>query len=108
MRTQIELPNDVAAELAGANDSIMRTLEGHLGRDVFLRGNVLTLDGAEDEVAMAEAVVREFSDIVKQGLEVAPGTIEAITGALDRHESPSRILEDVVWRHRGSVWRRRP
>jgi len=31
---------------------------------------------------------------------VAPGTIEAIGGALDRHESPSSILEDVVWRHR--------
>ncbi|MGI8660953.1 MAG: PhoH family protein, partial [Thermoleophilaceae bacterium] len=26
--------------------------------------------------------------------------IEAIAGALDRHESPSEILEDVVWRHR--------
>src|SRR6202040_1950780 len=25
----------------------------------------------------------------------------AVTGALDAHESPARVLEDVVWRHRG-------
>src|ERR671927_387831 len=100
-RTQLELPNEVASELAGPGDTIMKTLEGHLDCDVFLRGNVLTLDGAEGEVAMAESVVRELSDLVRQGHEIAPGTIDAIADALDHHESPSRILEDVVWRHRG-------
>jgi phosphate starvation-inducible protein PhoH and related proteins len=100
-RTQMELPNEVASELAGPGDTIMKTLEGHLDCDVFLRGNVLTLDGAEGEVAMAETVVRELSDLVRQGHEIAPGTIDAIADALDHHESPSRILEDVVWRHRG-------
>jgi phosphate starvation-inducible PhoH-like protein len=68
---------------------------------VFLRGNVLTLDGSAEDVAMGLTVVRELTDLVGQGHEVAPGTIEAIGGALERHESPSRILEDVVWRHRG-------
>jgi phosphate starvation-inducible PhoH-like protein len=97
----LELPNEVASELAGPGDTIMKTLEGHLECDVFLRGNVLTLDGAEGEVAMAETVVRELADLVRQGHEIAPGTIDAIADALDHHESPSRILEDVVWRHRG-------
>ena len=99
-RAQLELSNDVATELAGPGDLIMRTLEGHLDCEVFLRGNVLTLDGSEEDVEMAQTVVREISDLVRMGHEIAPGTIEAITGALDRHESPSRILEDVVWRHR--------
>jgi phosphate starvation-inducible protein PhoH and related proteins len=101
VRTQLELTNDVASELAGPGDQIMRTLEGRLDADVFLRGNVLTLDGDEDAVQMAETVVREISDLVRQGHEIAPGTIDAITGALEHHESPSRILEDVIWRHRG-------
>ena len=100
MRTQLELPNEVATELAGAHDAIMKTLEDHLECEVYLRGNVLTLDGGEGEVATAETVVREVSDLVRQGHEIAPGTIEAISGALDRHESPSQILEDVVWRNR--------
>src|ERR687892_947980 len=94
-------PIATAAELAGPGDLIMKTLEEHLDCEVYLRGNVLTLDGDDDEVGMARTVVRELSDLVRQGHEIAPGTIEAIAGALDRHESPSRILEDVVWRHRG-------
>jgi phosphate starvation-inducible PhoH-like protein len=101
VRVQLELPNDVAAELAGPGDLVMKTLEEHLDCEVYLRGNVLTLDGDDDEVGMARTVVRELTDLVRQGHEIAPGTIEAIAGALDRHESPSRILEDVVWRHRG-------
>src|SRR5918997_5460126 len=101
-RKQLELSNDVAAELAGPGDLIMRTLEDHLDCDVYLRGNVLTLDGADDEVTVGETVVRELTDLVRQGHEIAPGTIEAISDALDRHESPGQILEDVVWRHRGS------
>ncbi len=101
MRTQLELTNDVASELAGPGDAIMRTLEGHLDAKLFLRGNVLTLDGEPDAVQTAEAVVRELADLVRQGHDIAPGTIAAITDALDHHESPSQILEDVVWRHRG-------
>jgi phosphate starvation-inducible PhoH-like protein len=101
VRVQLELPNDVAAELAGPGDLVMKTLEEHLDCEVFLRGNVLTLDGEDEDVSMGRTVVRELTDLVRQGHEIAPGTIEAIAGALDRHESPSRILEDVVWRHRG-------
>jgi phosphate starvation-inducible PhoH-like protein len=100
VRTQLELSNEVATELAGAHDAVMKALEGHLDADVFLRGNVITLEGGRGEVETAESVVRELSDLIRQGHEVAPGTIEAITEALDRHESPSGILDDVVWRHR--------
>jgi phosphate starvation-inducible PhoH-like protein len=96
----LELDNEVAAELAGSEDSVLRTLEGHLDCDVFLRGNVLTLDGDQEAVDAGVAVVRELSDLIHQGHEIAPGTVEAVTRALDQHESPSEILEDVVWRHR--------
>ncbi len=100
MRKQLELSNEVAAELAGANDLIIRTLEDHLDCEVYLRGNVLTLDGSQEDIEMGETVVRELSDLIGQGHDVAPGTIDAISSALERHERPGRILEDVVWRHR--------
>ena len=51
MRTQIELSNDVAAELAGSQDAVLRALEAHLDCKVFLRGNVLTFDGEEERDA---------------------------------------------------------
>jgi phosphate starvation-inducible protein PhoH and related proteins len=100
VRRQLEVPNDVAAGLAGSEDAILRALEGHLDCDVFLRGNVVTLDGSGPAVDAGESVVRELSDLIAEGHEIAPGTIEAVTRALDAHESPARILEDVVWRHR--------
>ncbi len=38
--------------------------------------------------------------MVEQGHELAPGTIEAVSSALDQHEDPAAILEDVIWRSR--------
>jgi phosphate starvation-inducible protein PhoH and related proteins len=96
----IELDNAVAAELAGSQDAVLRALESHLDCDVFLRGNVLTLDGDATAVDAGASVVRELSELIAQGHEIAPGTVEAVTRALDEHQSPSEILEDVVWRHR--------
>jgi phosphate starvation-inducible protein PhoH and related proteins len=98
----VELDNAVAAELAGSEDAVLRTLEGHLDCDVFLRGNRLTLDGDPAAVEAATSVVKELSDLIAQGHEIAPGTIEAVANALDEHQSPSQILEDVVWRHRAT------
>jgi phosphate starvation-inducible PhoH-like protein len=98
----IELDNAVAAELAGSQDAVLRTLEGHLDCDVFLRGNVLTLDGEPAAVDAGASVVGELSELIAQGHEIAPGTVEAVTQALDEHASPSEILEDVVWRHRAT------
>jgi phosphate starvation-inducible PhoH-like protein len=102
VRKQLELDNAVATELAGSGDAVLRALEAHLECDLFLRGNVLTLDGEEQAVETAASVVRELAELIEQGHEIAPGTIEAVTRALDAHESPSEILEDVVWRHRAT------
>jgi phosphate starvation-inducible PhoH-like protein len=100
MRTQIELDNAAAAELAGSGDRILRTLTDHIDCDVFLRGNLLTLEGEPEAVNAAAAVVRELTELVEQGHELAPGTIEAVSRALDEHEDPGAILEDVIWRSR--------
>jgi phosphate starvation-inducible PhoH-like protein len=100
MRTQIELSNQAATELAGSGDAVLRALEGHVACDLYLRGNVITLDGEEETVDAAAVVVRELAELIEQGHEIAPGTIAAVTGALDQHRSPAEILEDVVWRHR--------
>ena len=102
MRNQIELDNAVAAELAGTGDRILRTLTEHIGCDVFLRGNLLTLEGEPEAVSAAGTVVRELAELVEQGHELVPGTIEAVSQALEAHEDPAAILEDVIWRHRAT------
>ncbi|MGH2905611.1 MAG: PhoH family protein [Solirubrobacterales bacterium] len=99
-KTAIELDNIVAAELAGTQDAILKTLEEHLDCTVHLRGNVLTLEGEDIDISAARGVVDELAELIENGHEIAPGTIEVVASALDQHKNASSVLEDVVWRHR--------
>jgi phosphate starvation-inducible PhoH-like protein len=101
-RRQLTLDNSVAAELAGSEDSVLRSLRDRLPVDLHLRGNVLTLDGDSADLQEAATVVDELVELIEQGHDVAPGTIEAVAVALDAEQSPVAILEDVVWRHRNT------
>ena len=104
MRRQIEISNEVAAALSGSGDQILRALESHVDCRLFLRGNLITLDGDAEPVDQAATVVHELSTLIAQGHEVGPGTIRAVASALAQDENPGRILEDVVWRHRSKAY----
>ena len=101
-RRQLTLDNDVAAELAGSDDSVLRGLRDRLPVEIHLRGNVLTLDGDPGDLQDAATVVDQMVELIEGGHDVAPGTVEAVAGALDAEESPAAILDDVVWRHRNT------
>jgi phosphate starvation-inducible protein PhoH and related proteins len=100
VRIQIELDNTVATELAGSGDAMLRALQNHLGCAIFLRGNLLTLDGDADVVEAGQTVVRELCTLAAQGHDLVPGTIDAVSAALDRQVDPAAVLEDVVWSHK--------
>ncbi|MHB1468973.1 MAG: PhoH family protein [Solirubrobacteraceae bacterium] len=100
MRLQVELSNDVAAELAGSDDAVLRALEDEVGCSIYLRGNLLTLDGEEQEARAGERVVRELSALATRGNALSAGTVSAVAGALASDRSPASVLEDFVWRHR--------
>ena len=99
-RRKLTLDNAVAAELAGSQDAVLKSLEGRLDCELYLRGNVLTLEGGPDEVSSAESVVDELVELIERGHDVAPGTVDAVSGALDADASPVEVLEDTIWRHR--------
>jgi phosphate starvation-inducible PhoH-like protein len=101
-RRQLTLDNTIAAELAGSEDTVLRELEDRLGCDVYLRGNVLTLDGDDADVSKAATMVDELVGLAERGHDLAPGTLETVTGALAAVEKPVEILEDVIWRHRAT------
>jgi phosphate starvation-inducible protein PhoH and related proteins len=63
---------------------------------------VITLDGEAVAVEQAATVVRELAELIEGGHDISAGTIEAVTNALDQHESPAKVLEDIVWRHRAT------
>ncbi|HSS34033.1 MAG TPA: PhoH family protein [Solirubrobacterales bacterium] len=101
-KRQLTLDNTVAAELAGSEDSVLRSLRETLDADLHLRGNVLTVEGEPADVEQAATVLDEMVELIEQGHDVAPGTIEAVTGALEAETSPAEILDDVVWSHRNT------
>ena len=99
-RRTLTLDNDVAAELAGSQDSVLRSLEGRLDAKVYLRGNVLTLEGSPEELSSAESMVDELVGLIERGHDVAPGTVDAVGGAIDAGRGAAEVLEDTIWRHR--------
>jgi phosphate starvation-inducible PhoH-like protein len=97
----ISISNDVAAEIAAIGDGVLDTLRDRLRCTIRLRGNQLTLEGEEQHVVEARAVVDELVELVEGGHEIGPSTVDAVLGALDQVDDVRQVFEDVVWRHRG-------
>ena len=101
MQEVLSVSNDVAAELAAVGDGALDALRDRLDCTILLRGNRLTIEGDQQEVSEAKAVVDELVELVEGGHEIGPGTVDAVIGAIDQAHDVREIFEDVVWRHRG-------
>src|SRR3989441_1929066 len=101
MQQVLSVSNDVAAELAAIGDGVLDALRERLRCTIRLRGNRLTIEGDDQKVAEARAVVDELVELVEGGHEIGPSTVDAVLGALDQAEDIREIFDDVVWRHRG-------
>jgi phosphate starvation-inducible protein PhoH and related proteins len=101
MQEVLSVSNDVAAELATVGDGVLEALRDRLRCTILLRGNRLTIEGADPDVAQARAVIDELGDLVEGGHEIDPSTVDAVLSALDQAEDLREVFEDVVWRHRG-------
>jgi phosphate starvation-inducible PhoH-like protein len=97
----LDISNEVAVELAGIGDGVLDALRGRLGCTLHLRGNRLTLDGDDEKVIAARAVVDELVELVEGGHDIGPDTVGAVLAALDQAADIRDVFEDVVWRHRG-------
>ena len=101
MQQVLDVSNDVAAELAAIGDGVLGALRERLRCTIRLRGNRLTIEGDDERVTEARAVVDELVELVEGGHEIGPSTVDAVIGALDQVEDVRDVFEDVVWRHRG-------
>ena len=80
---------------------MLDALRARLSCTLRLRGNQLTIEGEDDSVAAARAVVDELVELVEGGHEIGPDTVGAVVAALDQAEDIREVFDDVVWRHRG-------
>jgi phosphate starvation-inducible PhoH-like protein len=97
----LSVPNEVAVELAGIGDGVLKSLRDRLRCTIHLRGNQLTIEGDDDHVDQARTVIDEIVELVEGGHEIGPSTVDAVLGVLDKGADVREVFEDVVWRHRG-------
>src|SRR4051812_50176630 len=81
VQTVLDVPNEVAAELAGIGDGVLNALRDRLGCTVNLRGNRLTLAGHAPKVAEAQAGGEELVEPLEGGPAVGAGTGDAVPRA---------------------------
>jgi phosphate starvation-inducible PhoH-like protein len=101
-RRTLTLDNSVAAELAGSGDSVLRALRDRTTSKVHLRGNLLTLEGEDAEMDQAARLVDEMVDLIENGHEVEPETLNSVTNAIQSSKRSSEVLKDVVWHNRNT------
>jgi phosphate starvation-inducible PhoH-like protein len=97
----LTVTNEVAAELAGVGDGVLVALRERVGCAVALRGNRVTLDGDEAQVAGARAVLDELVELVEAGHSLGPDSVDAVIGAIGQAADLRDVYDDVVWVHRG-------
>ncbi len=101
-RRTLTLENEVAAELAGSGDSVLRALRDRTTSKVHLRGNLLTLEGEESEMDQAAKLVDEMIDLIENGHEVEADTLNSVTNAIQSSRRSAEVLKDVVWHNRNT------
>jgi phosphate starvation-inducible protein PhoH and related proteins len=102
-RLKLSVGRDLASELGGDHDAVLTELAERTGASVYLRGDELTLEGEENSIDRAKAMVEELSELVVQGVSIGPQTLEAVAGVLGADGRATDVLHDVVWRHRGQT-----
>src|SRR5262245_16220196 len=97
----VDVSNAVAAELAGISDGVLDALNERLHCHVRLRGNQLTNESDDTQVAEARAVIDEIVELVEGGHQIGSHTVDAVLGTLEAGQDVRDVFEAVVWRHRG-------
>ncbi len=102
-RTSFTVTDAFARELSSRSDEVLRAVALAASCKVYLRGDEVMLDGDDDQIKHAQAVLSELRDVVDGGQALETQTVEAVTGVLAANGSAKEVLGDVVWRYRNTT-----
>ena len=102
-RTSFIVTDAFARELSSRSDEVLRAVAIAASCKVYLRGDEVMLDGDDDQIKHAQAVLSELRDVVDGGQALETQTVEAVTGVLAANGSAKEVLGDVVWRYRNTT-----
>ncbi|WP_018161319.1 PhoH family protein [Smaragdicoccus niigatensis] len=107
VRSSIQLDPATVFTLLGTADENLRTLETLLDADLHVRGDIMTISGKAGDVALAERVVEQLSDLQRRGQRVTPESVRHTFSMLTEglHESPAEVLSLDILSRRGKTIR---
>ena len=97
----LQLDDAIVATVVGENDATLRQLEDRLDVTIHARGNRLTLEGPDNEIA--QAVIDDLSRIAERGSPISADTVRrAIDISVTRPEhTHAQISDQPIVSYRG-------
>ena len=102
-RAEFQVDGVAMVRLLGPQDRLLTTIE-HQYPDVtvLVRGNHVTLEGPQEQVAAAERLVQELIQLVRNGADLGPVDVTSSARILERGEgSPAEVLSQAILTTRG-------
>ncbi|MBU2497906.1 MAG: PhoH family protein [Proteobacteria bacterium] len=88
MTKKLTFPDhDLVAMLCGEHNAHLRVFEKKMGLSINVRGNLLTLQGADWEVELAEKVLNQLYEILKEDYPLYSNDVEYALRVLSRDHS---------------------
>ncbi|NYF13435.1 phosphate starvation-inducible PhoH-like protein [Pseudoclavibacter sp. JAI123] len=93
--------------LLGPGDRLLKSVEREHPRvRVLARGNEITFSGQRGDVAAAEALLREITEMARSGVDLEPAQVERSQRLIDRgEETPTDVLGQAIVQSRGKIIR---
>ncbi len=97
---QISLEDNATAQtLFGISGENLKSFEKRLGVEINTRGNVITLQGRAEKVALVERLVTELYDLIAGGYQLSPPDIGYAVSILSKSNAPklAEVFMDTVY-----------
>lgn len=103
---KITIPASIdLVNLFGPRDEFLAVMERHFEADVHVRGNEVTLSGANAEIAKAADALAELVTILRAGQGLTAETVERVVTMADEGVSPAQVLTHDILSSRGKTIR---
>ncbi|MBO2446553.1 PhoH family protein [Actinomadura barringtoniae] len=107
-QVKIVVPDDHSmVSLLGSRDELLHVIERAFHSDIHVRGNEITVTGAEAETELVSRLFAELIDLLKGGTQLTPDAVERSLAMLrtDTKERPAEVLTLDVLSSRGRTIR---
>ncbi len=100
IRRSLSFPDhDLMRVLCGERNAHLRVIEKQLGLSLYVRGNVVTLEGSHWDIDLGETVLRQLYELLKSNYPLFPNDVDYAIRVLSRNKSADlkSIFKDQVF-----------